>query len=213
MTKDEITNELEKFISKDKSFMHTNHIIKWDGRAVATNGHVMVWTDFDDKPISITEAMIRSLSRLINTHQTLDFKSFTFPDLRKEPCSICEGNGFVYQKAKEECDECHGDGSLDLESNSNTYNVQCQSCDGDGSTDSDKPKSQVRCTSSSCFNGLQFEDMMHFEGGSINPCYLNDFRNYPDLQVATTLDRSGAEKIFYFKSSNGINAIIMGCRE
>jgi len=208
----EITKEFEKFISKDESLVHTNHIIKWNGLAVATNGHVMVWAECEDKPTSISRGLIGFISSLIEKHQTLDFKSFIFPELSQKPCSICEGKGFVYQKATEECSECHGDGSLDLESNCNTYNVQCQSCDGHGSTDSDKPGSKVRCTSSGCFNGLQFEDMMPFEDGVLNPCYLNDFRNYPDIQVATTPDESGAAKIFYFKSSNGINAIIMGCR-
>jgi len=208
-----ILKEFEKFISKDKNCIHTNHIIKLNGLAIATNGHVMVWTNFDDKPTPITESLAKSISSLIGVHQTLCFKSFVFPHIKQVACSICNGEGLVYQKAKEECYECHGDGYIDFESCCNIYSVECKSCYGSGSTDSDKPGDKINCTRSSCFGGQEFEDMMPFEGGVLNPCCLNSFKDYPDLQVATTNDASGLAKIFYLKSSNGVNAIIMGCRE
>ena len=206
--------DLEKFANHNNLLDYTNHIIQRNGRSIATNGEMMIWiNDGNPNRTDISDTTFERMLALIHTHESLAFRAVKIPEFETLTCSTCKGAGMVHEKLRVECPECEDRGFIEFSTQYSTYSPECKTCEGNGWVKKDVGEKAVRCSTVGCIQGRFFVgDTIKFEGGNINPCYLDLIRDYPNLQLATTLNDSGSGLMYYFKNDNGCHIIIMGCR-
>jgi len=211
-----LEKELRKFVSNDRDELKDIFIV--DEKSVASNGFAMAWVHECIDPDATTFLHSDSVKELIEKHEREKFQPFNMPHLDIKKCSVCGGYGYIYANS---CPECKGRGNIIFQSDYNCYDVQCKNCAGagtlkvlDDSGDTKKP-----CIQYNCESGLLFDGYIRLDGydSLIDPRYLFLIKDYPELQIATVpyQDGHGTHRIdmFMFKSSNGINIIIMGAAD
>lgn len=100
-----------------------------DGFLYATNGHIAIRVkgkaeEYIEVPASTSEQLIKIFANCE------EYKYRALPEIsepKKYDCGICKGTGKVTI-----CDECAGEGYVDLGNNYNAYEVECRSCMGNG---------------------------------------------------------------------------------
>ncbi len=206
-----INEELEKYCGIDETRPHLMKPFYADGKMMATNGHVAAFTISEtidatnniNVPKDIIDSMV-GFSRLFDDENFIQLHDFKMPD--KEKCKECEGSGKL---TTEQCYECHGHGEVEAETDYNTYEVNCASCDGSGKI---KIKNSDEACSCCLGSGEVLPEKIEFFGGFINPEYLNMVLEYPGLEIAVISDQKRFPFQFLFKSSNGLNVLMMGMR-
>ena len=109
-------------------------------------------------------------------------------------CPKCHG------KVIQECQECGGDGELELESDFNTYTVECKSCGGNG-------EECAEC------RGLGFiEPTPHCKIGNarFTTGYIRAFMKLPGAVIAVNLQPNKASWI-KFKGGDGLVMAVTEC--
>lgn len=134
--------DITKFKAKNDPRAWLNRIIDVGGFLGACNGsYVVIDTTTKSKFYSFPKfekfapnsvELIDKLFSIVKTPS--DFKWQEMPNISHitpKQCSDCNINGFT-QKRDYDCRECNGEGTVTLESNYNTYEIECKSCEGDG---------------------------------------------------------------------------------
>lgn len=139
------TNEVREYLRKPFNLC---------GMSVATNGHVALFFPEDKQYEPCREKVEKYLSVVLDTAKKAEYVELpAIKQPKKIECPTCRGSKKASTK---DCEECEGDGVVDLENNYSTYfDVECKSCDGEGQfvvLDTDKPCSH--CNGS----GVVYED-------------------------------------------------------
>jgi len=209
LTKELFIKELNKFVSHDKGREYINRISMVDDNAVATNAFVMAWVNQDLVFEHVDGFPVETANEFISNHDAAQFKPFKMPELNLEKCPLCHGQGYTY---KDPCMECDGAGELHFESNYNHYDVECKKCSGVGTTPSSEEFGIIeRCMKYDCEGGFLFDNYIEIDNALIDPRYLKLIQDYPNLEISIApVNDDKTAKLFFFKSSNQVNVIIMG---
>lgn len=177
-----------------------------DGIQCATNSHCFVVSTIESSLENGdgTEHVKQTIRNAVLEMISKDFRrvnTVTLPE--KERCFRCSGRGLVVV-----CEECEGDGEVELENDFNTYVCECRSCDGNGRAPAfllrDK-ESAIQC--SECYGrGVKFNHRggMDFHGSYIQPKYAELINGMPGLQVTNIqLGQSGPALAFIAEDDNG----------
>ncbi len=175
------------------------------GNAVmASNGYVCVTmpinSDHPEWPVN-SNSLLEDIFNMMTTEY--DFlpmpTDIIFPD--QIDCAVCSGSGFFSVK---NCDECDGNGELDIDSDYNTYTVYCKSCSGDG--DIIQKGGTEKCASCTGTGKVYDKEsgIMVF-GVKVAPKYLKLIFDVPGIEVFG----DAYERRLFFRQGE-IRGLIMG---
>ena len=166
---------------------------------VATNGESLIAIPCDSTDLAILdivpETLISRVSNMLKDALEVDYVAMleiTLPNYVE--CSICNG---TKKSKRADCNECDGEGEVDLENDFHEYTAECKTCDGYGST-------EVVGGEEDCFNcnGVGAVDAREssvlVEGIYIQPKYVRLINKLPNVEVSS----NEATKMLYFKSGD-----------
>lgn len=196
---------LELFFDKSDCREHLRAPFNFNGKTYATNCYAMICVPQRDGVQELENEPLKSSINRYFGDQGKDYQPFTdkveLPE--KEKCSTCKGSG---KATIRKCEECEGDGELELESDYNYYYVTCKSCNGDGSkTVSGGNEDCQRCGGAG--SGYDRWAYVAINGVNIAPKYAEIIIAMPDLNVFAKPE----DMILYFKSGDD-EGVIMGIR-
>lgn len=172
-----------------------------------TNGHVICYqpTDcneviYDDTPDYTLRRILSLLSLMHRLKEWNPLPKVTFP--KKEACYECHGKGTV---RIETCQDCDGFGDIDLEHGHHTYTVECKECHGAGQFESSEADEKPcgRCRGNGSIYGSPRQLMI--EGVYLDPTYVELIHGVDGVQVCGDAD----DNMLYFKYGN-LLGVIMG---
>ena len=193
--------ELSKYCGIDPNREHLCTPFNFNGRSMATNGHLLISAPEIAGLDDIAERIKDRVGMLLNTEG--DFEPIP-PDLElpdTAPCAACHSSGKVSWIEREECD---GEGEALAENDYNEYCVDCKSCGGEGGKKI--AGDDIRCErchgTGNCY---PFDAIVTICGVTVAPHYAKQVLAFPDLEGF------GKDDALYFKSGE-INGILMGMR-
>lgn len=127
--------DIKKFCGKGDIRDYLNAPFLYDNKIVASDGHIMVILPNDGK--NEYQQIADSNFNPKRVIDIIESPSVWTPFNRSEivlpdtvVCVVCDGLG---KSEKEECEECEGEGEVELENGYSTYSgLSCKSCNGDG---------------------------------------------------------------------------------
>ena len=127
--------DIKKFCAEGDIRDVLNAPFLFENKIIASNGHIIVILPNDGKNEYQQFADSNfNPKRVIDTIESpsvwtaFNKSEIVFPE--KVVCVVCNGLG---KAEKEECEECEGEGEVELENGYSTYSgLSCKSCDGGG---------------------------------------------------------------------------------
>ncbi len=191
--------DLQKWCGQGDVRYYLNQPFNFEGRTIATNGHLMIAIPKVGKYEEIYDGLIGKISELLKPNN-FTFSAFDY-DLKmpeKTACTFCKGTTKV---TIENCQECDGDGEVEAETDFNTYVCDCKSCDGDGHTSiAGKGLDCHQCDAGSVYD----------DSASVKVCGVNINPNY--YKLLSTIDGlavHGSGYLLHFQAGE-TKGVIMG---
>lgn len=197
---------IEDFCATNDCRSYLNKPFSIDNHVVGSNGHWMAFAPISEKREQeklIDERVSKIISGLISKSTTLKYEclpEFSIPT--PLDCPRCTGS----KKSESTiCQECGGDGAVDVENYFSTYHdLECKTCSGLGFNIS----LNTNKTCESC-NGTgeayAREDTIVIGGVPLNPNYLIKIADIPNIQVSADTKN----RLLFFKAA-GISGVLMG---
>lgn len=148
---------------------YLQQIIYLDGKAIASNGHIMIWMDgAGTNDSDLPDKTVVNIRK--NIGEWVDGDWQPVPDTSDAPiCHNCLGHGKVMFK-EDECPSCDGEGTVllkhefrDEDGNirSHYYEPECSLCDGSGRILKKEPDGkEITCEACDGYGIAPFEGMM-----------------------------------------------------
>ena len=181
----------------------------FENKIVASNGHIMVIVPNDGNNEYAHCPSNFNVKRLIDIVESpsewtaCNKSEIVFPE--KIVCAECIGSGKLERK---ECEECDGEGEVDLENDYSTYyGLECKSCGGDGyilnkSTD----KTCSVCAGAGNVDG--YMSAVEILGLKIQVKYLRLIMDEENLEFAANDEKD----MLIYRCGTGISGAIMSVR-
>jgi hypothetical protein len=176
---------------------HLNTPFNFEGRTIASNGHILISIPQEEGHPKIVDHLIAPVSKILDQDgfKFQPIQDIEFPD--PLICSACDGGG----KAEfEECKECRGCGSAEASNDYHTYDVLCRSCDGNGYiVFSSKDMDCRLCNGRG--NIYNRSEYIYLCGVKLDPNYAKQVVDIEGVQVF------GKGQTLYFQSGDIIGAL------
>jgi len=174
-----------------------------DGNICCSNGHILAWRHqneigTDDAPSEMKQR-VREMMNI--DHSKFKPVSFDLPVIEMRKCRVCEGTGKCTRSI---CEECDGDGEVELCNDYNCYCDECKSCDGDGQIISIGGDLCEECNGSG-----EVQKDKHIR---LKLCDVIIQAKYAKLIHGDGLECFKHDEMLIFKK-DGVTGIIVGCRE
>lgn len=112
------------------SFRGLHEVMLCNGKAVATNGNILMLSNDD---LDVKKDCLESIEKYVAYLDSYDFSQCKEYDVAVPPhdvCSACDGLGYTKLI---ECPECDGEGEVSVSNQYSTYHdLECATCDGSG---------------------------------------------------------------------------------
>ena len=175
-----------------------------NGRTIASNGYLIIsFPQFGEFPEWDKSHYVDMGKITSQIYIDRDFKpmpdNLKFPDLVQ--CGVCAGTG---KASVVKCQECDGEGEVELENDFHIYEFECKSCDGDGEiiTKGGNDECENCSGSGSAYLITDYVDVM---GVYVRPQYLNLITNVTGIEVFPDKE----DRKLFFKCGD-IRGLIMG---
>ena len=120
-------------------------------------------------------------------------------------CGYCEGNGFMV-----DCDECDGEGEVELQSDYNDYSFKCKGCDGEGviagsnALAFEDKHNCTRCGGS----GKKSNGPIQFGDQYLHPENLAIINKLPNVQMQSQVGVVYNGSVIKFKFDGGVGIVM-----
>lgn len=173
-----------------------------DGNVCCSNGHVLAWKHENEIRTDNAPDDLKNRVRGMMDIDHSRFKpcSFEMPEIEMRNCAQCEGTG---KCTRTECEECDGEGEVELTNDYSDYEVECKTCDGDGFHRSIGGEICMGCEGS---GEVTKEDFIRF-----HVCGVSIQYKYAKMIHGEGLECFKDGDMLYFKK-DGLTGIVMGCR-
>lgn len=196
--------DITKFCAPDGKMAITNHPWAFDGRTIATEGHILISVPHREEwKESLPEGKNAEYTRGILAD--IDAQTFTpmpkIPFPKRVECVECNGLKVVPKAVT--CKECEGEGVVEFSNDYNSYHPDCLTCYGEGHVDGSTSIACIDCNG----QGKRYPQAAHVSVGAacIDPKYLKLIAG-PGVEFATP----DWQKL-YFRIGDAFG-IIMGMR-
>lgn len=181
----------------------------FEDKMIASNGRIMIAmpndgnNEYQHCPQDFNVKRLLDIMESPSEWTACNKSEIVFPE--KVVCAECIGSG---KSERKECEECDGEGEVDLENDYSTYcGIECKSCDGDGyilkkSTD----KTCLECAGTGKVD--QYMSAVEILGLKIRVKYLRLIIDEENLEFAVD-DKK--DKLI-FRCGDGITGAIMAIR-
>lgn len=178
------TLNLNHFCDPEEKRLHCRQPFNWNGKTVATNGHIVVFAP--EQPLADLYELTPNLcpTNLLDLYEKTHAAEFVPmpPGLPIETikCDFCNRTGKCTTNT---CDECDGDGEIVFHTKYHRYDWDCESCSGEGIIY--KPGGDIDCHF--CYgkgNHPVFMSSQPIIGVPIQNRYLTLIMDLPDLFIA-----------------------------
>jgi len=167
----------------------------------ASNGHMIIRVPFrpdipEKKPDNL---QLENLVFLNREEYTTEFPKYK---TEKKKCSWCRGSGRT-----QICQECDGDGYVELENDFNQYSAECKTCRGEGET----PGGPEKCSNCDGTGQAYVDKYDHVDIGDVRlgKKLLDKIKDLPGVRLGPVDGAERQQVAFCFDGGDGILMTMM----